>query len=351
MIFEQIATGGCQSYLIGCDDTCAGALIDPGARARSIATSASRRATACASATSSTPTPTPTTSRPRASSREQLGAPVGDAPRQPGAVRRPARRRRRDARRRQAAPAACCTRRATPPTRCAWCSTTACFTGDTLLIGGTGRTDLPTGDPDALYDSLFGKLLKLDPALLGLPGARLQGPQPLDDRRRDRRATRACRRRERAEFVADDAQPRPDDADPPHRGAAHQHAAAARPSRSCSPRRPRDVPFMSHGRAARARRARRPTSWSSSTCARRTPSRPATSRARAPAARPARAARRQRAARSDARASSPTASSARSRRWRRRRCATMGFTRAVALDGGMKAWREAGYPTRPGAQP
>jgi rhodanese-related sulfurtransferase len=23
---------------------------------------------------------------------------------------------------------------------------------------------------------------------------------------------------------------------------------------------------------------------------------------------------------------------------------TMGFTRAVALDGGMKAWREAGYP-------
>lgn len=38
------------------------------------------------------------------------------------------------------------------------------FTGDTLLIGGTGRTDLPSGDPDNLYDSLFGRLLKLDPA-------------------------------------------------------------------------------------------------------------------------------------------------------------------------------------------
>jgi glyoxylase-like metal-dependent hydrolase (beta-lactamase superfamily II)/rhodanese-related sulfurtransferase len=38
------------------------------------------------------------------------------------------------------------------------------FTGDTLLIGGTGRTDLPTGDPDDLYDSLFDRLLKLDPA-------------------------------------------------------------------------------------------------------------------------------------------------------------------------------------------
>ena len=29
MIFEQIATGGCQSYLVGCPDTCAGVLIDP----------------------------------------------------------------------------------------------------------------------------------------------------------------------------------------------------------------------------------------------------------------------------------------------------------------------------------
>ena len=29
MIFEQVATGGCQSYLVGCDVSCAGALIDP----------------------------------------------------------------------------------------------------------------------------------------------------------------------------------------------------------------------------------------------------------------------------------------------------------------------------------
>jgi glyoxylase-like metal-dependent hydrolase (beta-lactamase superfamily II) len=43
------------------------------------------------------------------------------------------------------------------------------LTGDTLLIGGTGRTDLPTGDPDALYDSLFGKLLELDDALRVYP--------------------------------------------------------------------------------------------------------------------------------------------------------------------------------------
>ena len=32
MIFEQVATGGCQSYLVGCADTCAAALIDPEVR-------------------------------------------------------------------------------------------------------------------------------------------------------------------------------------------------------------------------------------------------------------------------------------------------------------------------------
>ncbi len=37
------------------------------------------------------------------------------------------------------------------------------FTGDALLIGGTGRTDLPTGDPHQLYDSLFEGLLRLPP--------------------------------------------------------------------------------------------------------------------------------------------------------------------------------------------
>ena len=29
MIFEQIATGGCQSYLVGCEATRAAVLIDP----------------------------------------------------------------------------------------------------------------------------------------------------------------------------------------------------------------------------------------------------------------------------------------------------------------------------------
>ena len=49
------------------------------------------------------------------------------------------------------------------------------FTGETLLIGGTGRTDLPTGDPDMLYDSLFNGLLDLDDEVLVFPAHDYKG--------------------------------------------------------------------------------------------------------------------------------------------------------------------------------
>jgi rhodanese-related sulfurtransferase len=49
------------------------------------------------------------------------------------------------------------------------------FTGDTLLIGATGRTDLPTGDPAALHDSLFNRLLRFDPALMVFPAHDYKG--------------------------------------------------------------------------------------------------------------------------------------------------------------------------------
>lgn len=35
------------------------------------------------------------------------------------------------------------------------------FTGDTLLIRGTGRTDFQNGDPRAQYESIFNRLMKL----------------------------------------------------------------------------------------------------------------------------------------------------------------------------------------------
>lgn len=49
------------------------------------------------------------------------------------------------------------------------------LTGDTLLIGGTGRTDLPTGDAEALWDSLFGKLLRLDDRMQVFPAHDYKG--------------------------------------------------------------------------------------------------------------------------------------------------------------------------------
>ena len=49
------------------------------------------------------------------------------------------------------------------------------FTGDTLFIRGTGRTDFQHGDPHAAYDSLFNKLLKLPDETLVYPGHDYKG--------------------------------------------------------------------------------------------------------------------------------------------------------------------------------
>jgi glyoxylase-like metal-dependent hydrolase (beta-lactamase superfamily II) len=49
------------------------------------------------------------------------------------------------------------------------------FTGDTLLIRGTGRTDFQNGDPAAQFDSLFNKLLKLPDHTLVYPGHDYRG--------------------------------------------------------------------------------------------------------------------------------------------------------------------------------
>ncbi len=49
------------------------------------------------------------------------------------------------------------------------------FTGDTLLIRGTGRTDFQNGDPRAQYDSIFNKLLKLPDDTLIYPAHDYKG--------------------------------------------------------------------------------------------------------------------------------------------------------------------------------
>ena len=49
------------------------------------------------------------------------------------------------------------------------------FTGDTLLIRGTGRTDFQNGDSRAQYDSIFNKLLKLPDEMLVYPAHDYKG--------------------------------------------------------------------------------------------------------------------------------------------------------------------------------
>ena len=44
------------------------------------------------------------------------------------------------------------------------------LTGDTLFVGECGRTDLPGGNTALLYQSLFGKILKLDDGIEVYPG-------------------------------------------------------------------------------------------------------------------------------------------------------------------------------------
>src|SRR5258705_4924698 len=49
------------------------------------------------------------------------------------------------------------------------------FTGDTLLIRGTGRTDFQNGSARAQYDSIFNRLLKLPDVTMVFPAHDYKG--------------------------------------------------------------------------------------------------------------------------------------------------------------------------------
>ncbi len=167
MIFEQIAIGGCQSYIVGCEEACVAALIDPEIRAIDRYQASAARDGLRIRYVIDTHTHAD-----HFSAAHELGeslnipivmhrdspAPFADLRLQDGdmlmvgnlrlqAIHTPGH------------------------TRDSMCLLAGdrLFTGDTLLIGATGRTDLPSGDPDALYDSLFGGILRLDPQLKIFP--------------------------------------------------------------------------------------------------------------------------------------------------------------------------------------
>lgn len=173
MIFEQIVTGGCQSYLIGCETSRAAALIDPelsqidrylglvnqlGVHVRYVADTHTHADHFSASRDMGRLLHAPVVMHrlspaPYADMRLDDGDMLILGELRLQALHTPGH------------------------TRDSLCLVMAdrVFTGDTLLIGGTGRTDLPTGDPNALFESLFDKLLKLPPETMVFPAHDYKG--------------------------------------------------------------------------------------------------------------------------------------------------------------------------------
>ena len=173
MIFEQIATGGCQSYLIGCGDTCAAAVIDPevsqidryvalasrdGMRIRFVIDTHTHADHFSATRELARQLDVPTVMHraspaPRVDMRVDDGEMIVVGKLRLQVLHTPGH---------------------TSDSMCLVAEDRV-FSGDTLLIGATGRTDLPTGDPEALYDSLFNHVLRLDPALKVYPAHDYKG--------------------------------------------------------------------------------------------------------------------------------------------------------------------------------
>lgn len=173
MIFEQVTTGGCQSYLVGCSDTCQAALIDPEVRQIDRYHALASRDGLRIKFVIDTHTHADHFSATRQ---------IGEALNVPIVMNRLSAALFADMRLDDGDMIAVGNLRLqalhTPGhTRDSMCLVMEdrVFTGDTLLIGGTGRTDLPTGDPEMLYDSLFNKLLKLDPKTLVYPAHDYKG--------------------------------------------------------------------------------------------------------------------------------------------------------------------------------
>lgn len=74
------------------------------------------------------------------------------------------------------------------------------LTGDTLFVGECGRTDLLGGNPESLYNSFFGKLMKLDDGVEVYPGHDY-GPDPRSTIGVERKTNYVLEKRTLKEFV------------------------------------------------------------------------------------------------------------------------------------------------------
>jgi glyoxylase-like metal-dependent hydrolase (beta-lactamase superfamily II)/rhodanese-related sulfurtransferase len=343
MIFEQIATGGCQSYLLGCETTRAAALIDPelsridhylglaardGLRIRyaidththadhfSAAHELAEKMDIPVVAHRLSPAPYV---RMRLEDGEllQVGGLKIQALHTPGHTR---------------------------DSMSLLCEDRV-FTGDTLLIGGTGRTDLPTGDPNALYDSLFGKLLLLDPALKVFPAHDYKGrsSSTIGDELKD---NPRLQKRDRAEFV--EMMNSLNLSAPTHlTEALRTNMSGGKTVAQLLSEATASVPFVSMGEIAR-----RVNQGDLGFIVLDVREREAFAAGHIPGAR--HLPRGQLELRVDQELPDPTARIITCCEFGRistlaaATLRTLGFTHASALDGGMKAWREAGLPLTQG---
>jgi glyoxylase-like metal-dependent hydrolase (beta-lactamase superfamily II)/rhodanese-related sulfurtransferase len=173
MIFETVAHGGCRSYLIGCQESCVGALIDPQVPEIDHYVALAAKLGVRIAYLIDTHTHAD-----HFSAVEQLSQLFGAPAVMHWSAPAPFARLRVDdgdlisvgKLRLQAIH----TPGHTADSMCLVLEDRV-FTGDTLLIGGTGRTDLPTGDPVQLYESLFEKLARLDRSLEVYPAHDYKG--------------------------------------------------------------------------------------------------------------------------------------------------------------------------------
>ncbi|MFQ5941112.1 MAG: MBL fold metallo-hydrolase [Nitrososphaerales archaeon] len=74
------------------------------------------------------------------------------------------------------------------------------FTGDTLFVGNCGRVDLPGGSASELYESLFGKLVKLDDRIEIYPGHNY-GSKPVSSMGYEKKTNYVLQPRTKEEFL------------------------------------------------------------------------------------------------------------------------------------------------------
>jgi glyoxylase-like metal-dependent hydrolase (beta-lactamase superfamily II)/rhodanese-related sulfurtransferase len=199
MIFEEVRTGGCVSYLVGCAETCNAVLVDPELsqidRYLALATKTGLRfhyvidTHTHADHFSAARELSRRLEVPAVMHRKSI-APYADVRVDDGETIIAGRLRLRVVH----------TPGHTDDSICLVLADRV-LTGDTLLRRATGRTDLPTGDPEALYESLFGKLLRLGDALAVYPAHDYKG-LPVSTLGQEKADNPRLQHRERAAFVA-----------------------------------------------------------------------------------------------------------------------------------------------------